>query len=138
MFRTTLLNSFSKIKTVSKQIYQRLYKRTYEQVIFDSECGIYLGFIIGSCAGSYEVIKHYKENIYKIKSILNTVLATSIGAIIGGSWGCFCGYMYPYGLVGLPSILVSYIIYHKYNIHDKIKNSKFVLDDLSLSQKSID
>jgi hypothetical protein len=136
MFRTTLLNSF-KIKTTIKQIYQRIYKRTYEQLEFDADCGIYLGFIIGSSIGSYKVIEHYKGNIYKIESILHTVFVTTIGAIFGGSWGCLCGYLYPYGLVVLPSIIVSYNIYHKYNVHDKIKNCELVLDDLSLTQKSI-
>ena len=135
MFR---LNSFTKIKEASKKIYQRIYNRTYEQVDFDTNCGIYLGFIIGTGVGSYKVIEHYNGDIYKTKCILHTVSLGAIGALFGGSSGCICGYIYPYLLVGLPSIFISYNIYHKYNnvVQDKIKNNEFILDDLSLTQKS--
>ena len=133
MFTTTLLN---KIKVASKKIYTRIYKRTYEQVEFDSDCGIYLGFIVGSGVGSYEVIKYYKGQIYKPTCILYTVCMSNIGAILGGSWGCLCGYLYPYVLVGLPSILISYNIYNKYNNDDRIIK-EIVFDDLSLTQKPI-
>lgn len=119
MFR---LNSFTKIKETSKKIYQRIYNRTYEQLEFDTNCGIYLGFIIGSGVGSYKVIEYYKGQISTPKILLNTVFVGIIGSLFGGSWGYLCGYIYPYGIVGLPSILISYNIYHKYNnmVQDKI------------------
>jgi hypothetical protein len=44
--------------------------------------------------------------------------------IFGSSSGCICGNSYPYGVVGLPSIIISYNIYHKYNnTDDKIKTA---------------
>ncbi len=125
------LNSFTKIKEASKKIYQRIYNRTYEQVGFDADCGIYLGFIIGSGVASYKVIQHYNGNIYKTERILYTIFGGTIGALFGGSWGYLCGYLYPYVLVGLPSIFISYNMYH-----NKIKNSELIWDDLSLTQKS--
>ncbi len=134
MFR---LNSLAKIRTATKNIYQRIYNRTYEQVGFDADYGIYLGFIIGSGVGSYKIIELYNGDIYKTERILYTIFGGTIGSLFGGSWGCLCGYLYPYILVGLPSIFISYNMYHKYtNINDKIKNSEFILDDLSLTQKS--
>lgn len=135
MFR---LNPFTKIKEATKKIYQRIYNRTYEQVGFDADCCIYLGFIIGSGLASYKVIEHYNGNIYKTERILHTIFGGTIGALFGGSWGALCGYLYPYVLVGLPSILISYNVYHEYNTNttNKIKRCEFVLDDLSLTQKS--
>lgn len=134
MFR---LNQFAKIKDASKKIYQRIYNRTYEQVGFDADCGIYLGFIIGSGLASYKVIEHYNGNIYKTERILHTIFGGTIGALFGGSWGALCGYLYPYVLVGVPSIFISYNVYHKYNsnTNDKMKKCEIILDDLSLTQK---
>jgi hypothetical protein len=152
MFRTKLLNSFSKIKEASKKIYQRIYNRTYEQLAFDADCGVYLGFIIGSGISSYTVIHHYMGDIYKTDRIITTIVVSIIGSLFGGSWGVLCGYLYPYGLVGLPSIILSYNAYHNYyknnnnnknknknndndTDNDKIKMREIVLDDLSLTQK---
>jgi hypothetical protein len=131
MFKTTLLNSFTKIKTVGNKIYERLYNRVDEQIYFDIVLCINLGILVGSGIGSYKVIYLNKGKINTIENIMSTLSMAVCGGIVGGGFGCFCGYLYPYGLVVLPSTILSYCIYHKCN------GKELILDDLSLTQKTI-
>jgi hypothetical protein len=127
MFRTKLLNSF---KTVANKIYERVYNRTYEHINFDTNFSIILGILIGSGIGSYKAIEFHKGKINKTENVITTLSLAICGGIIGGGFGCVCGYLYPYGIVVLPSTIMSYGIYHN-------STKEIILDDLCLTQKSI-
>jgi hypothetical protein len=120
MFGTKLFN-FCKI--ASNKICKRIYYRTIEQLEFDKNISISLGVGLGSGICLY----HGKIN----KNIDNAriFMATINGGIIGGSLGYILGYIYPYTLITLPPIIVSYEIYQKFN------SDKIIIDDISLTQK---